>query len=330
MTAGSERPRVAFLTIRNMDGYVSDDELVREPLSRRGYDLEVVPWDSETDWSRFRAVLLRTTWDYHDRLDEFLGVLETIESSGCELCNPREVVRWNADKRYLGELGDRGVPVVPTFYREANANLDLEGLFSHFQTHEVIVKPTVGACAFDTFRVRNERVDRGVAAAPSVDRAPSSKNDASRSEWFGGTVPHLPFTNENEERIEAALRGRPYMVQPFVPEILSSGETSLFFFDGRYSHSVLKMPKSGDFRVQEEYGGLITPADPPRDLVEACGAIAGLFDPPLLYARVDIVRTGELFVLMELELIEPALYFRIVPGAAETFADAIARRLDHE
>ena len=368
------RPRIAFLTIHDMDGYVSDDELVREPLARLGYELDAVPWDADVDWSRFRAVVLRTTWDYHDRLSEFLEVLERIEAAGCELWNPSEVVRWNADKRYLGELGDRGVPVVPTLYREADANLDLEALFSHFQTHDLIVKPTVGACAFDTFRVRNERSKLATAGADSFaedsargdstksdsakndsaknestrsgptrnDSLPSAAarseeacsgaegNDSSRREWFTGDVPYLAYTLENEERIEAALRGRAYMAQPFVPEILTSGETSLFYFNGRYSHAVLKMPKTGDFRVQEEYGGMITPADPPRDLVETCGAIAQLFDPPLLYARVDIVRTGELFLLMELELIEPALYFRIVPGSAESFADAIVGRLDRE
>jgi hypothetical protein len=132
---------------------------------------------------------------------------------------------------------------------------------------------------------------------------------------------------ETEERIDVTFRDREYMVQPFVNEIIDPGETSIFFFNGRYSHSILKRPKHGDFRVQEEHGGWITEADPPRDLVETCGAITRLFEPEPLYARVDIVRTGELFVLMELELIEPALYFRIVPGTADRFADALATRL---
>lgn len=147
---------------------------------------------------------------------------------------------------------------------------------------------------------------------------------------FGGPVPSLEASEEAAARIETGLNGREYMIQPFVREVLD-GETSLFFFDGRYSHAVLKKPRDGDFRVQEEYGGRITAADPPLDLVETCGAIVQLFDEPLLYARVDVVRTGEMFVLMELEVIEPSLYFRTVPGSAERFATALVARLagDH-
>lgn len=315
--------KIAFLTIRDLGGFVSDDELTFEPLARLGWQVESVPWDEPTDWSRYRAAIIRTTWDYHARLDAFLEVLGEIEASPCRLFNPIEVVRWNANKRYLDDLASRGVPVVPTEFRPAGAAVDLAAAFARFQCHDLVYKPTVGAAAFDTYRVQN--VGRGGSREGAVVGGTDSEGEGAAR--FRGPVPLLHADPESELRIEEGLRGREHMIQPFVPEVLDPGETSIFFFDGRYSHAVLKRPREGDFRVQEEYGGAITEADPPLDLVETCRAIVELFPEPLLYARVDVVRVGESFLLMELELIEPSLYFRTVAGSAERFARALAARL---
>jgi hypothetical protein len=125
-------------------------------------------------------------------------------------------------------------------------------------------------------------------------------------------------------------------VQPFLPEVLSEGEFSLFYFLGDYSHAILKTPGRGDFRVQEEHGGTIQQVQPEPALFEtadaclqALASIPGLPREPLLYARPDFVRTPQGFALMELEMIEPALYFRMdAPRAAERFAEAVVRWLD--
>ncbi len=127
----------------------------------------------------------------------------------------------------------------------------------------------------------------------------------------------------------SSLEGGPEaqaMIQPFLPAILEEGEVSLFFLDGEFSHSVRKRPQPGDFRVQPEYDGIITPHQPSADELEASGRILAEVKEPLLYARVDLVRdSGGLPLLMELELIEPDLYLEQDPGAGAAFAAVVLR-----
>jgi hypothetical protein len=122
--------------------------------------------------------------------------------------------------------------------------------------------------------------------------------------------------------VARVFNGRPYIVQPFVPGIVSEGEYSLFFFNGLYSHTILKAPKLGDFRVQEEHGGIITAVTPEPDLLDTARAITNLIEPQPLYSRIDLVRDEGEWLLMELELIEPALYFRMDEAAPLNFAKA--------
>jgi hypothetical protein len=101
----------------------------------------------------------------------------------------------------------------------------------------------------------------------------------------------------------------------------------MVYLNGQHSHSLLKTPRSGDFRVQEEHGSRIVAITPePALLAAGNAAIAAVRQKPL-YARVDLVRSGETFRVMELELVEPSMYLRIDPGAPDRFADAIASRL---
>ena len=121
------------------------------------------------------------------------------------------------------------------------------------------------------------------------------------------------------------FRSRPFLVQPFRGHVLSEGEYSLFYFGGHYSHTILKTPREGDYRVQEEHGGIITavPEDGPWRAV--ADAVIAAIGRTLLYARVDLVRNpDDGFELMELELIEPALYLRMDPDAPDRFAEAVA------
>jgi hypothetical protein len=134
-------------------------------------------------------------------------------------------------------------------------------------------------------------------------------------------------TGTNQETNEAAFetfRDREFLAQGFVQSVVSEGEYSLFFFNGKESHAILKTPKQGDFRVQEEHGGTIIPVTPDQPLREAGIATLRALDEVPLYARADFVRDAEgKFCLMELELIEPALYFRMDPGSAGSFARAV-------
>lgn len=283
----------AFLTTDNLEGYVSDDDLATEPLRELGWAVTAVSWRRrDVDWSGFEAVVIRTTWDYHLDAEAFLRALEGIDGSGTRLANPLPLVRWNARKTYLRDLSSRGLPVVPTVWGASPDPDGIERLFDELGAEEIVIKPVISATAYDTYRVG--RHDSEMAA-----------------------------------EMAAVFAGREYMAQPFVSGILDEGELSLFYFGGEYSHAVRKTPEPADFRVQEEHGGLIEPFQSPAGLVNLGRRFLAALDHPTLYARVDLVRlsSGD-YGLMELELIEPSLYFRMAPGSARRFALAFAAWMD--
>ena len=287
-------PRCAFLTLEDPTGYVMDDDLAIAPLAKRGWQVETVPWNRPgVDWRRFERVILRSTWDYQDDPETFLAVLESIEASGVALDNPLDVVRWNLDKSYLRELAEQSVPTVPTHWLDRLAPGQLGGLFDRLDCDELVVKPVLGANAGDAFWLDRQSV--AVRAA----------------------------------EVESVFANKPLLAQPLVRSVLTEGEVSLVYFWGKLSHAVLKTPKGGDFRVQEEHGGRITLHDPEPSLRTLGEQIlAGLERPPL-YARVDCVRSDDPATpwwLMELELIEPSLYLRLHPEAPARFADAVVAR----
>jgi hypothetical protein len=284
--------RVAFLTLHDPAGFVIDDELAVLPLARRGIRVETIPWDrTGVDWSQYALVVIRSTWDYQHNAGAFLRVLESIEHLGVRLENGSEIVRWNMQKTYLRALAGRGIETVPTFWREGLRHGELVPLFEELRSSEAVIKPVIGANAQGAWRL-DARLAR--------DLAPE---------------------------IEAYFAGRALIMQPFERGVVEEGEFSMIYFNGTHSHSILKTPKRGDFRVQEERGSEIVPVVPePALLAAGDGAIAAV-GQKLLYARADFVRSGNTFRVMELELVEPSLYLRVDAGAPERFADAVASLL---
>ena len=280
--------RCAFLTMDNLEGFVSDDELAIEPLAAFGWQAELISWrQTAVPWRTFDAVIIRTTWDYQNDPQAYLSVLEAINRS-TRLENSLSLVRWNMHKSYLRDLEQRGIGIVPTVWGKDLLHKRLGALFQEQQVEEVVIKPVIGANADDTFRL-----------ARTADRAVFAQ-------------------------VEAVFGNKAFMAQPFMPGIIEEGEFSLFFFGGDYSHAILKSPESEDFRVQEEHGGKIQAIEAETPLVNRARAAVGVIEPAPLYARVDLVRTdGDDFVVMELELIEPSLYLRMDADAPARFADAI-------
>lgn len=281
-------PKCAFLSIANTEGWFIDDDLVHRPLQDLGWEVENVPWDRPEDWDSYDLVIIRSPWDYQDHLDRFREVLKSIGRSRAVLLNGLETVLWNIDKKYLFELEKKGVELVPTIITRGLKESDIEAAFSSFQTEELVIKPVIGANADDTFRLR-----QGEPA---------------------GFPP-----------IAEVFRARECFIQPFMPQILDEGEYSLMYFKGELSHAILKTARKGDYRVQEEHGGGVLPIPKPDALLVASGdrAMRALPVTPF-YARVDLVRTArDSFALMELELIEPCLYFRFDEASPQRFADCI-------
>ena len=266
----------------SLENYVSDDELAIAPLNELGWQVETISWrDKTVDWNDFECVIIRTTWDYQKSPNEFLEVLREIDASKARLENPLKIVEWNLSKLYLRELEAEKIKIVPTIWDEKTADeMSFQRWLAHFKTDEIIIKPIISATAEFTYRLRD----------------------------------FLPELTE-------VFANKAFMVQPFMPKVISEGEFSLFYFGGIYSHTILKTPKPKDFRVQEEHGGIITQVTPSEKLLETGREVFDFIKPLPLYARVDFVRDEtDNFCLMELELIEPALYLRMDKDAPKRFA----------
>ncbi|GLX78390.1 hypothetical protein tinsulaeT_17300 [Thalassotalea insulae] len=293
--------KCAILSMDCLDDFESYDTLIEAPLLALGWQTETVSWRSKNvDWNNYHAVIIRTPWDYQDDAPAFLRVLEQIEQSSAHLENNLNIVRWNIDKIYLQDLEKNGVTLVPTLWHQrlTDKQLTCDNITSYFaqlNCQQLIIKPRISANADNTFWLKENEI-----------------------------AVKLPAIN-------SAFANRDYMVQPFMENIITEGEYSLFYFNGQYSHAILKTPKNDDFRVQEEHGGRLAAIAPEAKLVEQAtqclDAIAKQHQMPL-YARVDLVRFGEQFALMEAELIEPSLYFNMDNQSAERFAQAFVTRMN--
>jgi hypothetical protein len=286
--------RIALVTCSTVPRWEVDDRPLVEALRARGAAVEEPHWhDASVDWRAFDAALIRTTWDYVPRADAFVAWAERA-ARATRLFNPPEVVRWNVDKRYLRELACRGVPVAPTRWIEPGARPDLRAELALLGASRGFLKPVIGASAVGSFRFDAD--DEGLAAAAA----------------------HLAAT--------PAAAG--FMLQPYLRRVEREGEVSLVFVDGALSHAVRKTPPPGDYRVQDDYGAKDAPHVPAADESEvarrALAAAPG--SKPLLYARVDLLRDDDgRPVLVELELIEPSLFFRHDVDAPPPLADALLR-----
>ncbi len=269
----------------SLENYVSDDEIAIPFLNELGWQVETISWrDSAVDWNDFEAVIIRTPWNYQKSPNEFLEVLRKIDASKARLENPLKIVEWNLSKQYLRELEAKKIKIVPTIWDEKTVDeTNFNRWREHFQTDEIIIKPIISATAEFTYRLKK-------------------------------------FSPELTE----IFANKPFMIQPFMPKIVTEGEFSLFYFGGIYSHTILKTPKVKDFRVQEEHGGIITQIMPSEKLLQTAQKVFNQISDELLYARIDFVRDeNDNFCLMELELIEPALYFRMDKDAPEEFAKTV-------
>jgi glutathione synthase/RimK-type ligase-like ATP-grasp enzyme len=287
-------PRCAFLTLQDPADYVIDDELAYAPLSSLGWRVDTIPWQRrQVDWRKYDAVVIRSTWDYVNDPDAFLHTLAEIERSDTPLFNELDLVRWNIRKTYLRDLAGRGVAVVPTIWRDRLQPNELLNLLEEVGTVEVVIKPVVGLNARGAFRLD----------------AQSARNGA--------------------DELYRYYADRALLAQPFLSAITTEGEFSLFYFNGDLSHAILKVPKPGDFRVQEEHGGLIRAVAIDDALHAAGDAAMRAIDTVPLYARADFARAndGSKYWLMELELIEPSLYLRMDKAAPMRFACALHGRI---
>lgn len=243
--------------------------------------------DDQVDWSQFDLIVMKTPWDYVVKIDAFNAWLNKLEKLNVRVLNPIDFMRWNSNKIYLKELEQNRVTIVPTIWFDKTDTMDLLQVFEHFNTDRIIVKPWISSTARNTYLL--------------------TRKDAI----------------EKNEEIQNLLKNAALMAQPFLQEVQEVGEYSLLFFGGKYSHSVLKTPKAGDFRVQYDYGSTINGVQPPQHVIDSAQIAVDKFAKGCLYTRVDGLNVKGQFTIMEFEAIEPNLYLDKSEGSYQRYYEAM-------
>ncbi|MFT7381081.1 MAG: glutathione synthase/RimK-type ligase-like ATP-grasp enzyme, partial [Roseivirga sp.] len=267
---------------------LTEDGLVVEAFERKGLTVGRKSWsDKEFDWSKTKMVLIRSTWDYFDRYEEWQNWL-TVVSSQTRLINPIETVRWNMDKHYLGDLKARGVNIPETIYIETGSQTTLAALHETTGWQETILKPCVSGASRHTYKL------------------------------------NLNNLGEHEAIFQELIAQEAFMLQPFQKNVVEKGEISMMVMGGQVTHAVLKIAKPGDFRVQDDFGGTVHDYKPNEEEMAFAEKAVAACQPTPYYARVDVIRdNNDELAIIELELIEPELWFRLMPSAAQVLADSI-------
>jgi glutathione synthase/RimK-type ligase-like ATP-grasp enzyme len=287
--------RVALVTCARLSGLDPDDEPLRDALVEKGASVGVPVWDDPAvDWKAYDVVFLRSTWDYHLRREAFLSWLESIDPV-TRLVHSPGLVRWNSHKSYLTRLAAAGAPVIPTVVLKAGPRASLHQLLEDKGWQDAVAKPAVGLDSFGIVRLQ-------------------------------------PGDTASEEAALRLLAERDLLVQPYVPSVADHGERCLVVIDGEISHAVRKNSFFLGGRHAGPEGRAVPVADDERDAARAVLAcaraeleLAGV-RPLIRYARVDLARDAQgVPRLMELELVEPTLFFSTHPGSADRMAQGLLR-----
>lgn len=284
------KPSLWFITYDGLPDLDPDDGLAAAELRKRGFTCAPKVWDDpRVDWSECQFGVVRSTWDYHRKYEAFDKWLSKPELAG-RIWNPPEIIRWNSKKTYLRELENSGIAVVPTIWIDRGTSTEIiRELFQGSTWTDAIMKPVVGLSTYGVTRLNLQDLSASVAKASEL----IDKHDV--------------------------------MLQPYVNAVGTTGEHSLMFMRGQFSHAIRKV----SFQHFAPAGGAGERAiQPDADELEAAHAALNTLQRDLLYARVDLVRDDEgKPCLMELELVEPSLFLQFDPKAAARFADAIEQKV---
>jgi len=287
--------KIALITYLDKGAYdtttvESEDDKLLYFLKEKGFTIDLVIWNNpHINWEDYQVAILKSPWDYFDLIEDFYTWLDLLATKKVKLLNPVNVVRWNSDKRYLKEIEAAGLKIIPSIFINKQNRVSLKHFFDELNTDKLIVKPCISGGAKNTFKV---------------------------------TIDHVEAVNH---QLNHLLQEEDFIIQPFLPEILESGEWSFIFFNGTYSHSLIKKAKPGDFRVQPAHGGSVHPQNPDHDLIAMAQQYVDLFAKNCLYARVDGTFVNGEFLLMELELIEPFLFLNTAPENYDRYYEALKK-----
>jgi glutathione synthase/RimK-type ligase-like ATP-grasp enzyme len=286
------RGSVALVTCREALGIDYDMPLLLEAVRATGVAVDEVCWDDESiDWSTYNHIVIRSTWDYHRRYDEFMHWVRMV-SAVSTISNSVDVITWNTDKHYLAEVAEMGLPVVPTVFIEPDQDDWLNSARELLAKGDVVVKPAISA----------------------------GSNDTERHSNINAAQTHIA---------ELLSAQRSVMLQPYMADVDVESETGLVFIDGKFSHAFAKGPllaqaknMSGGLYAEEEIGVRQPTAEQLLIGERAVKWLTSRFGN-LLYARVDLLPTAQGPVIIEIELTEPSLYLLLHPQAATELAHAL-------
>lgn len=274
---------IALLTYSGLPNLVENERRLISLFAAQSVTAKAVIWnDPEVDWATFDALIFRSTWDYFHQPDLFEQWLHERIADQTKAFNAIQTVLKNMHKHYLRDLAAAGVAIVPTYFYRLDAFLTLSSLPI---SGKCIIKPAISGGAYLTSLFEHQQLAEVQQRMRDLD---------AHSDW---------------------------LIQPFLSEIQTSGEVSLIFFNKKYQYAILKMPKKGDFRVQSQFDGQYSPYQPTAETIESAEKILSLYPENLLYARVDGIIIQGQFLLMEVELIEPDLFFNLFDGSDQNFVD---------
>jgi hypothetical protein len=286
--------KIAFVTSSEYLEIAEDDRILAAELETYGIRCIGAAWDdSKINWTLFDLVLIRSCWNYHRAPEKFLQWIDTFRNGTVRMLNPPDLISWNLNKHYLKDLQIKGISIPDTVWlSKTDFTADkLHAILLRKNWSRAVLKPCVSASSFRTNVIN-----------PSTIK--EDKNGLFRDFAEGGM-----------------------MLQEFIETIPQEGEFSLVFFNGQFSHAVIKTAKPGDFRVQHEFGGQSKSIVPTRNVIQSGERIISMLPTIPLYTRVDGVMADNTFILMEVELIEPVLFFTHAPSAVSNLAACLLKEV---
>jgi len=279
--------KIALLTCERLPDLMPDDQLLIPELAKHNIIAQAAVWDDATIcWTDFDYLIFRNTWDYFEKENEFNTWLDTIKKLEIKTLNSLAIIQQNKHKFYLRALEKQGIPIIPTIFLEKTEQLNLsEILPNHWK--KAVIKPAFSGGSYQT-------------------------------EVFNSS--DIQKINQQYQPIAAE---KELLLQAFMPEIETEGETSFIFFNKKFSHAINKKPIEGEFRIQVQFGGKYTAIQPSTALIQQAQKVVDTFSSDVLYARVDGIIINNQLQLMEIECLEPDLYLSYSAGALQRFVDAI-------
>jgi glutathione synthase/RimK-type ligase-like ATP-grasp enzyme len=270
------------------DQIINEDLTLQNALERKGLKVTRTNWDNQYfDWRETKFALFRTVWDYSERWEEFDAWFERTTNL-TNFINPAEQIRWNLDKHYFKDLALQGINIPPTVFIKRGSLTTLQEIFEDKGWHEAVLKPTISGGGRETYRF--------------------TTNQASN------------FEDKLKERLEF----EDMMLQEFQNNVVERGEVSMMFAGSTITHAIIKNAKAGDFRVQDDFGGTVTEYFPSKEEIDFAKKVLLSCKKSPILGRVDMIWDNEgQMAVGELEIIEPEMWFRFSPDAANLVAEEV-------